>query len=342
MRLKTLQFGMAKHLIRQHGDERRGYTTDRPDLFFNGVSHRYTEDTGTTFEVVYPSDSTDARTLLASTVCDGHAGFFASYTVKNRIPQLFPSCIEETRGDVANALRLLFVRLADETSNLTSGTTCNVTVFDPTNETVHVASLGDSPTLRYRKGPSGMFGLVWQSEDQDCKDIVEVERMVDVHRRHGDPQADASTVVYQIMSRGHPTGIWRNRITQCMVHSSFGDVQNNYYPGMVNTIPRVYAQHWSATQHSDVWIQCTDGLLEKLTHSKIGIQPQSDERALEIARHLDVCHSHVNVAHSLHEMQIAAMLAEKLEAHPLRADSTRAWVESTFDNHFTKVFMFDV
>ena len=334
---------MTAHPIRQHDDERQGYTTDRPDLVFNGRTHRYTEDTGTTFEVVYPSDSDDARTLLASTVCDGHAGFFASYTVTNRIPQLFPTCIVETHGDVGKALRLLFAKLADETADLTSGTTCNVTVFDPTNETVHIASLGDSPTLRYRRGPSGHFGLIWQSEDQDCKDPVEVERMVEVHRRNGDPQADASTVVFQVMSNGHPTDIWRNRITQSMVHSSFGDVQNNYHPGMVNAIPRVYAQHWSATHHSnDIWIQCTDGLLEKLTHSKIGIQPQTDERVAEIARHLDVCHSHVNVAHSLHEMQIDSMLAEKRAAHPSRADSSRAWVESAFDNHFTKVFMWDV
>ena len=82
--------------------------------------------------------------------------------------------------------------------------------------------------------------------------------------------------------------------------------------------------------------------MERLTHSKIGIQPQSDDRLAEIARHLDVCHQHVNVAYSLHEMQIDAMFADKRAAHPFRADSSRAWVESTFDNHLTKVFMWDV
>jgi len=338
---------MATFSILQHDDERRGYTTDRPDILFDGRTYRYTEDTGTTFEVVYPlhpidTVDSDARTLLVSSVCDGHAGFGASYTVNNRIPLLFPSCIDEAHGDVASALRRLFATLGEETATLTSGTTCNVTVFDPANEEVHVASLGDSPTLRYRIGASGRFELVWKSDDQDCGDPEEVARMVDVHRRHGDPDADASTVVFQVVSSGHPTGIWRNKISQCMVHSSFGDAQHNYLPGIVNTLPRIYTQRWSATQHSDVWIQCTDGLLERLTHSKLGIQPQSEERLAEIARHLDVCHQHVNVAYSLHEMQIDAMFADKRAAHPLRSDNSRAWVESTFDNHLTKVFRWDV
>ena len=287
------------------------------------------------------ADDAPTRTLTVSSVCDGHAGYMASYTVTKRIPELFPTCLDEAGGDIPVTLGRLFAALAVETSHMSSGTTCNVTVFDPASEKVHVASLGDSPTLRYRKGPRGAFRLVWQSVDQDRADPAEIDRMVDVHRRNGDLTADAGSVVYQMMIAGQPTGVWRNRQTQCMTHSSFGDVHNNYYPGMVNTLPRIYAHDWSPTQRSDVWVQCTDGLLEWLSHSKVGIQPRSDVRVVEIARHLDKCHRHANVAQSLHEMQIESMLRARVKAHPTRTDSTRAWVEANFDNHLSKVFMWE-
>lgn len=332
--------------IRIHEDARRGYTTRKPSLYFDGRSYEYTEDTGATFEVVYSHhDSNDHdpadRTLTVSSVCDGHAGYLASYTTTKRIRELFPTCIVDAKGDVVVALERLFAKLAGETAHLTSGTTCNVTVFDPRQKKVYIASLGDSPTLRYRKGPRGKFRLVWKSDDHDCADPTEVERMVRVHQQHGDETADADAVVYQVMNGDQPTGVWRNRQTQCMLHSSFGDLHNNYYPKMVNTVPRIYTQDWSTLQRSDVWVQCTDGLLEWLTHSLICIQPRSDLRVHEVARHLDQCHRHPNVAHSLHEMQIESMLRARLEAHPTRHDSTREWVESTFDNHLTKVFTWD-
>ena len=328
--------------IRRHEDARQGYTASKPPLYFNGRSNVYTEDAGSTFGVVYAHDDEANRTLTVSSVSDGHAGYLAAYTATKRIPELFTTCLDEALGDVSVALTRLFAKIANETAHITSGTTCNVTVFDPVRKKVYIASLGDSPTLRYRKGPRGKFRLVWKSDDQDCADPIEIDRMVAIHRLHGEPTADADKVVYQVMSGDQPTGVWRNRQTQCMLHSSFGDLHNNYYPKMVNTVPRIYTQDWSTVQRSDVWVQCTDGLLEWLTHSHIGIQPRSDVRVPEIARHLDLCHRHENVAHSLHEMQIESMLHKKLEAHPSRKDSTREWIESTFDNHLTKVFMWDV
>jgi serine/threonine protein phosphatase PrpC len=328
-----------------HEDARQGYTSTKPSIYFGGQSHPYTEDTGTTFVIDYPTARTDddapVRALIVSSVCDGHAGYTTSYTVTKRIPELFPTCLDDARGDIPDALTRLFAALALETSQMSSGTTCNVTVFDPASEKVHVASLGDSPTLRYRKGPRGLFRLVWQSVDQDCADQAEIDRMVDVHRRNGDLTADASSVVYQVMTGGQPTGVWRNRHTQCMMHSSFGDVHNNYYPGMVNTVPRIYTHDWSPTQRSDVWVQCTDGLLEWLNHSKVGIQPCCEFRVAEIARHLDVCHRHANVAKSLNDMQIESMFRARIKAHPELTTSTRQWVETSFDNHLSKVFTWE-
>jgi serine/threonine protein phosphatase PrpC len=333
--------GMLQLGIRRHEDARQGYTASKPSIYFNGRSHPYTEDTSTTFEMVYPRGEhiESVRTLTVSSVCDGHAGYLASYTVTMRIPELFPTCLDDAKGDVSVALGILFTRLVDSTARMTSGTTCNVTVFDPAREKVHIASLGDSPMIRYRKGLYGKYRLVWKSEDQDCTDPVEIDRMVKIHKSNGDHAAVANTVVYQEMHGGHPTGVWRNRQTLCMLHSSFGDLNNNYYPKMVNTVPRIYTQDWLTTQRSDVWCQCTDGLLEWLTHSRIGIQPRSDVRVSEIAAHLDKCHRDENVAHSLHEMQIDSMLQARLASHPSRTDSTREWVESTFDNHITKIFM---
>lgn len=332
------------HGIRLHEDAHQGYTASKPSIYFDGRSHPYTEDTGATFEVVYPlgGPAERVRTLTVSSVSDGHAGYLASYTVTKLIPEVFPSCLEAANGDVPDALSRLFATLAEQTAQMSSGTTCNVTVFDPAHGKVHIASLGDSPTLRYRKGPRGTFRLIWKSVDQDCGDPAEIDRMVQVHRLNGDFTADASTVVFQVMRGDRPTGVWRNRQTQCMTHSSFGDALNEYYPNIVNRIPRIYTQDWSTKQRSDVWIQCTDGLLEWLTDSLIGIQPRGDVRVSELARHLDTCHRHVNVARSLHELQIESMLHARVEAHPSRTDSTQAWVESTFDNHLTKVFMWDV
>ena len=79
--------------------------------------------------------------------------------------------------------------------------------------------------------------------------------------------------------------------------------------------------------------------MESLDSRSIGIQPQTEFRSHEVANHLDVCENDTNVAHSLHEMQIDSMYSKKLEVNPFRSDTTRAWIETTFDNHITNVFM---
>lgn len=218
-----------------------------------------------------------------------------------------------------------------------SGSTCNVTVFEPLKEKVYVASLGDSPTLLYSKNEHNQYVLKWKSEDQDCANNKEIERMVVCHHANGDYNATKDTVVFEVKLNGIPTGVFRNSHTLCMTQSSFGDFENDYYPGMVNTIPIIYELDWSANKE-DVWIQCSDGILEGLTFQKLGIQPQTNARVEEIAHHLNICVDHVNIAHSLHEMQIDSMLNERFQAHPTRSDSTREWVEKNYDNHITKVF----
>jgi serine/threonine protein phosphatase PrpC len=326
--------------VEMHEAAHQGYTRNKPPILFDGQTHPYTEDSGATFEVQCTTCQ-PTRTLTVSSVCDGHAGHTASYAVTRLVQQLFQACIDETRGDVSSCLRILFERIALEMTrvNMQTGTTCNVTVFDTTHERVYVASLGDSPTLRYRKGPRGRFHLAWKSDDHDCGDTVEVERMLQIHRANGEPNATAGDVVFQVhTAAGEPTGVWRNRRTMCMTHGCFGDLSFNYYPNIVTTIPRIYVQEWRRTQRSDVWVQCTDGLLESLQPSKLGIQPCGEKRVQDICQHLDNCQSHANIAHSLHDMQVDAILKARKRAHPTRVDNTREWVESTFDNHLTKVF----
>ena len=328
--------------IEIHEAAHQGYTRNRPPIVFDGKTYPYTEDTGATFEVQCTTcQGQPTRTLTVSSVCDGHVGHTASYTVTNLVQKLFQSCIDEKLGDVTSCLSMLFERIALEMTrvNMQTGTTCNVTVFDTTNERVYVASLGDSPTLRYRKGPRGRFHLAWKSDDHDCGDKVDVERMVQIHRANGEPNATADDVVVQIhTAAGEPTGVWRNRRTKCMTHGCFGDLPFNYYPNIVTTIPRIYVQEWNRKQRSDVWVQCTDGLLESLQPSKLGIQPCGEKRIRDICQHLDKCQGHANIAQSLHDMQVASMLKARKKAHPTRIDNTREWVESTFDNHLTKVF----
>ena len=325
--------------IIMHKASHQGRCKGKPLIYFNSQQFVYTEDRGTTFEVVYKE-----RTLSVSTVCDGHGGYMTSYIVTDAIPELFPACLEICLGDIRNALDRLFAELTIYIMSVAniignSGTTCNVTIFDPENEKVYIASLGDSPTLRYRKGDNGDYYLAWKSDDQDCSDQEEIERMVKIHRDNGDENAVASDVVFQAILKGKETGVWRNRWTRCMTHSSFGDLKNNYYPGIVNTKPRIYVQKWTNRQVSDIWIQCTDGLFDGLNHLSIGIQPRQDIRLGEIARHLDLCHRGDNVANSLHQMQIDSILKEKIDKYPSRPDSIRSWIESNIDNHLTKVFM---
>lgn len=321
--------------INVHSDARQGYTVVKQRLLFGDASFDYTEDTGATFEAEY-----NGRRLFVSSVCDGHAGYMTSYSVTSMMQRLFLQSVEEESGDLEATLRLLFQKITTEVSTIKdqlgrSGTTCNVTVIDPQNEQVVVASLGDSPTLIYDKNNDGAHFLEWKSVDQDCGDEEEIERMIQVHKDNGDMMAVSDTVVYEVEIEGKPTGVYRNKRSMCMTHASFGDFSNNYYPGMVTTLPRIYTRPWKRGQ---VLIQCTDGLMEWLDHRKRGIQPQTEFRAQEIASHLDACANDANIAHSLHERQIDSMFSTKLVAHPSMPDTSRAWVETTFDNHITNVF----
>ena len=320
-----------------HSDSRQGYTIVKRRLFFQDSGYDYTEDTGTKFEAEY-----NGVKFFVSSVCDGHAGYMASYSVTGMIKQLFLQALEETSGDLEETLRLLFEKITAKVLSIKdhlgiSGTTCNVTVIDPQNEQVVVASLGDSPTLLYSKNSNGTYFLENKTDDQDCADIRERERMAQIHIANGDTMATSDTVVFEVKDyEGKSTGVFRNKKTECMLHASFGDFYNNYYPGMVTTVPRIYKWAWTRGQ---VLVQCSDGLLESLDSRKIGIQPQTEFRSQEIASHLDVCKNEKNVAYSLHEMQIDSMYSTKLEAHPYRSDSSKKWVETTFDNHITNVFM---
>ena len=319
-----------------HSDARQGYTVVKQRLHFGDASYDYTEDTGTTFEAEY-----NGRRIFVSSVCDGHSGYMTSYSVTSMMQRLFLQSVEEESSDLEATLRLLFQKIAAEVSMIKarlghSGTTCNVTVIDVQNEQVVVASLGDSPTLIYDKNNEGVHFLEWKSVDQDCADEEEQERMVQVHKDNGDMMAVSDTVVYEVEIEGKPTGVYRNKRSMCMTHASFGDFFNNYYPGMVTTLPRIYTRPWT---RGKVLIQCTDGLMEWLDHRKRGIQPQAEFRAQEIATHLDMCENDANIARTLHEMQINSMYAAKLEAHPSIPDTSREWVETTFDNHITNVFM---
>lgn len=318
-----------------HSDARQGYTVVKQRLLFGDASFDYTEDTGITFEAEY-----NGRRIFVSSVCDGHAGYMTSYSVTSMMQRLFLQSVEEESSDLEATLRLLFQKITAEVLKIKaqlglSGTTCNVTVIDAQNEQVVVASLGDSPTLIYDKNNDGAHFLEWKSVDQDCADKDEIERMVQVHKDNGDIMATSKTVVYEVEVAGIGTGVFRNRKSMCMLHASFGDFYNQYYPGVVTTVPRIYTRPWT---RGKVLIQCSDGLMEWLDHRKRGIQPQAEFRAQEIASQLDVCENDENIAHTLHEMQIDSMYTTKLDAHPSKIDTTREWVSTTFDNHITNVF----
>ena len=327
--------------IKGFTDKRQGYTYYKPRLDFADHSYEYTEDTGTFFTVTYGE-----RTIGVSTVCDGHSGYETSFTVTSIIERLFSVAISESSGCVKTALPLLFEMIANEILKKkmllgNSGATCNVTVFDPTNEKVFVASLGDSPSMLYRKDENGNYKLLCKSKDQDCADSDEIERMIEIHKKNGEPNATAESVVIEVKSSGKPTGVFRNKRSNMMIHSSFGDYCRDYYKGVMNTVPRVYEWDFAPSDNL-VLIQCSDGLLEWLQPSFIGIQPSSEFRSHEIGTHLDECKftDDENAAFILHELQIDSILKKRLAEHPSRDDSTRDWVERTFDNHITNVFLY--
>ena len=328
--------GFSSNNITVHQAEHQGYSILKEKLNFGDHEYKYTEDTGTIFEMIH-----NGSILIVSSVCDGHAGYMTSFYVTSIIEKMFRASIAEADGDISSALSILFVKIATEVKNMRflmggSGTTCNVTVFDKTNARVYIASLGDSPTIRYRKNEQNLYFMDWRSTDQDCSDPEEIDRIVQVHKNNGDINASRSSVVYEDETAGKGSGVFRNTRSLMMLHSSFGDFPRDYYPGVVNTVPRIYSHDWLP---EDVYIQCSDGLLEWLANSLITIQPRSDLRVQEIARHLDTCINDENIAQRLHELQITSMVTTKVEAHPTRPDSSYEWVEKNFDNHFTKVFL---
>ena len=322
-----------------HEDALQGYTHANSPICHGRNVYPYTEDTGTIFEVIFQE-----RKLTVSVVCDGHSGYKTAILVSEFIPTIFEYCLELSSNDIQAALSILFNKTAlyiKDNPNLIglSGSTCNVTVFDLEKESVYVASLGDSPTLRYRKDSNGKYNLVWRTIDQDCADAEEIERMVQVHKKNGEPNATSENVVYEVFVSGEPSGVWRNKRTEGMLHSSFGDIRCEYYPGIMNTVPRIYSQKWTPKQRSDIWIQATDGLLEWLTKDNLGIQPCGDFRVKEIATHLDSCHKSDNIARDLHSAQVESMIKQRIKSFPRRIDNKKEWVEKNFDNHLTKVFM---
>ena len=326
---------MQSDIIRIDQAEHQGYTLFKPGLEFQEKVYKYTEDTGTCFEL-----NVSGKTLVVSSVCDGHAGYQTSFFVTSIIKKIFTKIIFETKGNVEKALSLLFVELANEVLQkqdmlAISGSTCNVMVFDSRNERVYVASLGDSPTLKYNRDDQNRYYLDWKTIDQDCTDPEEIERMVQIHKQHGDLNATESSVVYEVQTGGIGTGVFRNKKTDMMLMSSFGDFRFNYYPGIMNTIPRISSHVW---RPSDLWIQCSDGILEWLCPQLRSIQPRTEFRVQEIAHHLDICSGDENVAQSLHDLQITSMFEAKMKVHPDKSDSTREWIETNFDNHYTKVF----
>ena len=334
-------FTLAEN-IKGFTDKRQGYTHYKPRVDFGDHTYEYTEDTGTFFTVTYGE-----RKLGVSSVCDGHAGYETSFTVTSIIQRLFGLAISESLGCVKTALLRLFEMIATEILTMekllgNSGATCNVTVFDPANEKVFVASLGDSPTMLYRKDDNGNYKLLCKSKDQDCADTEEIERMIEIHKKNGELNATAESVVFEVEIGGKKTGVFRNKRSQMMIHSSFGDYGRDYYKGVVNTVPRVYEWDFAPSDNLVV-VQCSDGLLEWLQPSFIGIQPSTEFRTHEIGTHLDECNftDDENAAFVLHELQIDSILKKKIAEHPFRSDSTREWVVTTFDNHITNVFVYE-
>lgn len=328
--------GFSSDNIIVHQAEHQGYSILKEKLNFGDHEYKYTEDTGTIFEIIH-----NGSILIVSSVCDGHAGYMTSFYVTSIMEKMFLASIAEAGDDISAALTILFAKIAAEIKKMRflmggSGATCNVTVFDKTNARVYIASLGDSPTIRYRKNDQNLYFMDWRSTDQDCSDPEEIDRMIQIHIKNGDINATRSSVVYEDESAGKKSGIYRNTRSQMMLHSSFGDFPRDYYPGVVNTVPRIYSHDWLS---EDVYIQCSDGLLEWLANNLTSIQPRSEFRVEEIASHLDTCINDENIASRLHELQITSMVTTKVEAHPTRPDSSYNWVEKNFDNHITKVFM---
>ena len=130
--------------IIMHKASHQGRSMRKARIYFNGQTHLYTEDTGSTFEVKYKT-----QRFSVSTICDGHGGYMASYIVTESIPELFSLCLELSFGDVRIALERLFAELTIYISSISdiignSGTTCNVTVFDEQNESVSLDDIRKS------------------------------------------------------------------------------------------------------------------------------------------------------------------------------------------------------
>ena len=153
--------------IIMHKASQQGNSICKTLINFNSQIHLYTEKSGCTFEVVFKN-----KKISVSTLCDGHDGYFASYMVTSITPDLFSDCIEKTNGDIYTALELLFAELTFYLTRpgedlVNSKTTCNVMVFDSTEEKVYVASLGNSLSIRYRK-QDGQFRFIWKSKEEEC------------------------------------------------------------------------------------------------------------------------------------------------------------------------------
>jgi hypothetical protein len=333
--------------IIMHKTQLQGRHAEKPNIEFKGQTFKYTEDTGCVFDSVYyePEDNSRKRTLHVSCICNGHGGHMASYLVVDAIPELFPECLDITSGNITDALYLLFSKLTSYINSIgnellnNSGTSCNIMVFDIDNEKVYIANLGNSSCIRYRRAENGDYKLIWKIAEQNCGDELEINRMVEIHKENGFLDSKASDVIYEVLLNNKGTGVWKNKISDAITHSALGYLQNNYYPNMVNTIPRVESQEWTVNQINDIWIQSTSGLMDRLNHMNSGIQPSQSFRLEEIASHLKICYFNYNVASSLHDMQMDSILKQKLLFYPLRNDSSQSWVKSNIDNCLTNVFM---
>lgn len=320
----------------------------------------YIQDAAISFPVKLPNGNFG----MVEVVNDGHGGETCSQWVAREIFQNFQGFLNSSKSVVnhtrttgmmqndlyiqpesEDAIDKLFAHIHAESQKApaksligNSGTTCSIVTYDLSDRVVYVATLGDSPVMKFnvvQNDRSNTYSCTWMSEDQAASSAAEQLRL----RKMLTTQLQLTSLVPVKHVAFQENGVCWRMLSGLMVTGAFGDFHHDYNPvfgtpDVINRVPNKWILPW---EPGTVWIQGSDGMHEHLINGRCFLGPKSDVtiplyEQLLTQESLDNWPR--NVAAEMINVQAQTICVEKSKTTPNKtAEELNKWCLANWDNH---------